>query len=316
MVGHISTFQPAYGPRIHRDESKQETTSQSQTNPWAAAMPEVQGLLNGVGSLIPNVNVNGTEQSAIDQLTAQGMAGNPFMAGTSGAVNNLLAGGGATAQNGNLSSNLASYTSELQPYTDPNYSTINTPAVQAALKQVQDDVTNQVNGQFAAAGRSGSAMNTEALARGIAQGEAPIILNQANHDTATRLGVAGSVYGAGNTTAAAITGNNNAAATNQAAGVNSVAPALTNSTWGPRTALTAQELGQSLPASNLGLLANIGIPLAQLGQTSSGTSTTTSNPSLLQDVVSVGSLLGSGKSTGANGASSAGSGILGLLGML
>ncbi|NEU94819.1 tail fiber domain-containing protein [Bradyrhizobium uaiense] len=249
--------------------------------------------MSGVNNLLPNTGVTSNERGAIDQLTSMGNAGNPYASGTSGAVNNLLSGGNATAQNGALTDNLASYRAGMTPYTDPNYSTINTPAVQAALHQVQDDVTNQVNGQFAAAGRFGSGMNTQTLGRGIAQGEAPIILNQANLDTATRTGALNSLYGAGNTTSNAISGNNQTANANTQAGVNSVGTALTNSTWGPQTALSASELEQSLPASNLGLLAQMGIPLAGLGTTSNGTSNTTANMSPMQ--ATIGLLGGLGK---------------------
>lgn len=296
-------------------QSSSQTTQQSQTNPWAAAMPEVSGLLSGVSSLLPNTGVNPTEQSAINQLTAIGQAGNPYAAGTSSAVNNLLAGGGATSQVPQVQTNLDAYKEEMAPYLSPTYSTVNSPQVQAALDAANSDVTNQVNGQFAAAGRSGSGMNTQTLARGIAQADAPIILNQANQDTATRIGAANSVYGAGNTTAGTIAGLNQQGVNNQVTGINNVGTALSNSTWGPQTALTAAELGQSLPASNLGLLAQIGIPLAQLGTSSNGTSNTTSNPSLIQDIATLGGI-GSGPSTGLGGVKSAGSGLLGLLGML
>lgn len=296
-------------------DSSSQTTTQSQTGVGAPAQGEIQGLLSNLTSLEGNTGLTAGQSGAISQLTNIGAAGNPYAAGTTGAVNSLLAGGNATSQNGNLSSNLANYTQGMSTYTDPNYSTLTSPAVQAALQTIKDDTTGTVNGQFAASGRSGSGMNVQTLARGIAQGEAPLILNQANTDTATRQAALNSVYGAGNTTAGAISANNQNAASNQNAGINSVGTALTNSTWGPQTELEAQQLAQQIPASNLGLLAQIGIPLAQLYSTSSGTSNTQNDPSIIQDIGSLGGL-GSTGGVGANGIKTAGSGILGLLGML
>jgi hypothetical protein len=159
-------------------------------------------------------------------------------------------------------------------------------------------------------------MNQQTLARGIAQAEAPIILNQANQDTQTQMNAANDLFGAGNTTSAAIAGMNQQGVNNQQAGINASNEALQAENWGPQQIIAAQELAKSIPASNLGLLAQIGIPLAQLGTTTNGTSTTTNNPSLLSSLQSGFGMLGSGPSVGANGAMSSGSGLLGLLGMI
>ena len=53
-------------------------------------------------------------------------------------------------------------------------------ALKPQLQTIQDDVTNTTNGQFAAAGRDMSPANYQAVARGVAQGEAPVIANQYN----------------------------------------------------------------------------------------------------------------------------------------
>ncbi len=292
--------------------SSQSTTQsqQAQNGFGSTTAPTVQGIIGQLNPLIANSGINSTEQSAIDQLTANGQAGNPYAPAIGANATNLLSGGGATGQNGNLTANLSTLNSTLAPYVDPNYSTINSPAVQAALQQVQSDVTNNVNGQFAASGRSGSGLNTQTLARGVSQGEAPIILNQANTDTANRMAAANTLYGAGNTTANAITGNNQTALGNQQAGTQAATSALNAQNWGPQSVLAASELGKSLPASDLGLLANIGIPLAGLNGTRSGTgqSDTTSTPSLLQDITGIGGLFAGGANSAAAGLGSAAAG--------
>lgn len=280
--------------------------------------PTVQGIIGQLNPLIANSGTTAAQTDAINHLTANGQAGNPYAPQIGTNATTLLNGGGANGQNGALGDNLNTLKGTLGQYTDPNYSTVNSPAVQAALQAANSDVTNQVNGQFAAAGRSGSGMNTQTLARGIAQADAPIILNQANQDTATRMGAANTLYGAGNTTSGAITGNNQTALGNQQAGSTAATNALDAANWGDKATIAAQQLGQSIPASNLGMLSQIGIPLAGLNTTTNanGTSNTQNQASLLQQITGIGGLLGSAGGTAANGAVSGGSGVLGLLGML
>lgn len=324
------------------------TNSNSNTNgsfntsnssaPWLQAQPEVQSLIGGVQGLTGTTGVNPTERSAIDSLTATGAAGNPYAGTTATTLESLLHGGNATSEIPFVNSNYGTLENNLTPYTSPNYSTIDSPAVQAALNQVKDDVTNQVNGEFQAGGRSGSGMNQQTLARGIAQGEAPIILNQANTDNATRMNAIDQLFNGGNTTAGTIAGMNQTAAGNEHLGIGDTGTVLNNSLFGPQTQLEAQELGQTLPTSNLAKLAQIGIPLAELGSTSNNSGSSTSNtvgnsntntenhPSLLSELTSLGGLFSApaggtsaaaGLGQAAAGLGSAASGGIGsLLGLL
>ena len=78
-----------------------------------------------------------------------------------------------------------------------------------------------------------------------------------------------------------------------------------------------QSLAQQIPAQNLGLLAQIGVPIAGLGSQTSGTTQGTQQMSGAQQFATlaggIGSLLGSATGTSASGAKSGGSGLLGLL---
>ena len=301
--------------------SSNSTTNQSQqstTAPGAMTAPTVQGITGQLNPLIANSGTTAPETTAINQLTAAGEAGNPYATAIGNNANTLLSGGGATSQNGALSGNLSTLQSEEGAMATPGYSTLNTPAVQQALQAANAGITNQVNGEFAAAGRSGSTANTGNLAYNEEQADAPILLNQANTDTANQVSAANNLYGAGNTTSNALTTNNQTALGNEQTGSTAATNALNAANWGPQQTITAQQLGQSIPASNLGLLSQIGIPLAGLNTTQSGTGTSTTNasPSLLQDITGLGGILGSGGGTTANGATTSGSGIMGLLGML
>lgn len=305
-----------------QSSTNSNTTQQSTTAPGATSAPVVNGIIGQLTPQIANSGITPTEQTAINQLTQNGVNGNPYAPAIGANANTLLSGGGATSQNGALSSNLSSLQGELSPYTNPNYSTVNSPQVAAALASANNDVTNSVNGEFAAAGRDGSGMNQQTLARGIAQADAPIILNQANQDTATRLAASNALYGAGNTTAGAITGNNQTALSNEQAGTGAATNAITAQNEGPTAAIEAQELGKSIPAQDLGLLAQIGIPIAGLNTTTSGTGQTngTSNPSLLQDITGIGGLFAGGPLGATSAASGIGSalsgGAAGLSGLL
>src|SRR3984957_14086384 len=245
-------------------------TQQSQTAPWQAAQPMLQSILGQLGPLVQNSGLTPTESNAISQLQQNAAQGNPYAGQISSFASNLLNGGGATAQSPNLQSGLSTLQSQLTPYA--NGSMVgNNPALQAQLAQIASDTTNQVNGQFAAAGRDMSGMNQQTLARGIAQGEAPVIAGQYNQDVANQLNAANSLYGAQNSTSGLLSGLTQQALANQQQGVASSQDALNAQNYTPQQQLALAQLAQSIPAQNLGLLAQIGVPIAGLGSQSSGT---------------------------------------------
>jgi hypothetical protein len=301
-----------------------DTTQHSTTAPGAMTAPTVQSIISQLNPLIASSGITSDEQNAINQIKANASTGNPYAAAEGANATNLLAGGGATNQNGALTDNLNTLKTTLGTYTDPNYSTVNSPEVARAMQAAHAGITNSVNGQFAASGRTGSGMNTQTLAQGMENADAPILLNQANHDTANRMAAANTLYGAGNTTSGAITGNTQTALGNEQAGVGAATNALDANNYGAKATIAADELGKSIPATDLGMLSQIGIPLAQLNMTSNTNqnTNTTSNPSMLSQLGQLGGLFasGAGGTSAAAGmgqaAAGAGSGILGLLGML
>ena len=58
------------------------------------------------------------------------------------------------------------------------------------LDSIAADTTQQVNGMFAGAGRDFSGMNMQTLARGIMQGQAPVVAQQYNQDKQNQIGAA------------------------------------------------------------------------------------------------------------------------------
>ena len=273
-------------------QSTTSQTQQSQSAPWQAAQPDLQNILGQLNPLIANSGLTPTESGAINQLSQNAAQGNPFTGQITGLANNLLNGGGATAQAPALQSGLSTLQSQLTPFA--NGSMVgNDPALQAQLAQIASDTTNQVNGQFAAAGREFSGANQQALARGIAQGEAPVIASQYNQDVANQLNAANSLYGAQNTTGNALSGLNQQALANQLQGVSSTQDALNAQNYAPQQQLALAQLAQNIPAQNLQLLAQIGVPIAGLGGQSTSNTQGTQDMSGAQQFGAIASGLGS-----------------------
>ena len=181
-------------------QSSSTQTQQSQTAPWEAAQPMLQGILGQLNSGLNNTSLTAAETDALNSLQGNAARGNPYAGQIGNYANELLGGGGAINQAGAVNQNYLDYRNALTPYA--NGSLIgNNPALAAQLAQIQADVTNQVNGQFAAAGRDFSGANANTLGRGIAAGEAPVIAAQYNQDVANQRAAQDAAYAAGNTNA-------------------------------------------------------------------------------------------------------------------
>jgi hypothetical protein len=272
--------------------------------------------------LIGNSGLTGAESGAINGITNMAAGGNPYASQIGANASSLLAGGGAQNQAGAVNQNYQNYQAQTQPLaSNTNYDPNQNPGTAALLAQIQGDVGNSVNSQFAGAGRDMSGANQMAYGRGIAQGEAPVLFNQYNANRTAQQGAAGNLYNAGNTNAGILSGMQQQANANTQVGTQAATDAWNAQLLPYQTQLQAQQMGQQIPAQNLGMLAQIGIPLAGLGRTSSGsgTSNTTNNPSLLtqigQGVGIAGSLFGApaGGTSAAAGMGQAASGGLGAL---
>ena len=159
----------------------QNQNQTSVTTPWAPAAGQVQGVLGQLGTV--STSLTPVEQQALGQLTSLGQQGNQFAPAIGTVANTLLYGGGANNQAGLISKANAQYQQELNPYLQSSFlDPMNTPGFGAALSATNSDITNQINSQFAAAGRDLSGMNTQTLARGLSQGEGQLIANQYNQN--------------------------------------------------------------------------------------------------------------------------------------
>jgi hypothetical protein len=316
--------------------------------PWDQTAPLVGGIASSLTNMLPSTGLNPNQQTAVQQMLASAQAGNPFTSQLTGATSGLLAGGGANAQNQNINdviSQMQGYlpsvsntlASQLAPIINQPLGTIS-PALQGMLNTARSDVTNQVNQEFAGAGRDMSGLNVQALGRGITAAQDPILANQYNTQIAqllqgaglqaqTGLNAANSLFTNSLQGYNALSGNNQNAISNILQGITTGAPAAMNAlTYGPQATLAAGNLQQGIPQQNLQYLASLGLPLAQTFGTQTGATTgnaaqqgaqftqqggqgttsgtTTSNPSALQQALGwsqiFGNLFGS-KSGGAVG---------------
>ena len=259
-------------------QSSSTQTQQSQTAPWEAAQPMLQGILGQLNAGLNSTGLTSGETGALNTLASNAARGNPYAAQIGNYANELLGGGGATSQAGAVNQNYLDYRSAMAPYASGSMIG-NNPALAAQLAQIQADVTNQVNGQFAAAGRDFSGANANTLGRGIAAGTAPVIAAQYNQDVANQRAAQDAAYAAGNTNAGILSGLQQQGLANKGQGVTVAGNALDADNYSANAILAAEAQRRGIPVQALGLLAQIGVPIAGLGSQSTGTSNTTNQMS-------------------------------------
>lgn len=263
------------------------TQQSSTTAPWAAAQPLLQNIIGSLGNT--STKVTPGQQQAGQTLTAEAASTPSFAAPASAGVTGLLGGGGANTYSPILSSAYSAMGSELSPLLNPsNLNPMNTPGFSTALSTVNNDITNQVNSEFAAAGRDMSPANTTALARGLSQGEGGLLAGQYNTNVSNLENAANQYFNAGNSTATGLTGFNQLGNQNILSGIGG-AGAIPGLTTAPgATQLGAANTVAQQPFQNIGWLSSLAYPLGAMGGTSSGTGTTTQQTSPWSTVIGAG----------------------------
>jgi hypothetical protein len=272
-------------------QSSSTQTQQSQTAPWEAAQPILQGILGQLGTNLNNTGLTDAETGALNTLQSNAAQGDPFADQINAYAQSLLNGGGANAQASNVQGNLNTLQSQLTPYADGSQIG-NNPALAAQLAQIQSDVGNSVNGQFAAAGRDFSGANQQAYGRGVAAGEAPVVAAQYNQDVANQLNAANALYNAGNSTAGTLAGLQQNFLANQGQGVTAAQSALAAQNYGANATLAEEAQRRGIPVQALGVLSQIGVPIAGLGSQTDGTTTGTQQLSGAQQFGQIASGIG------------------------
>lgn len=274
--------------------SETSQTQSSTTNPWDKATPALTGILGQLGVNLGNTGLTGNETGALNTLQTNAGTANRFAPQIGDYAGELLSGGGATNQAGNVNQNYLDYRANTQPLaSNTDYNPYNTPGLKDALSTMTGDITNGVNGQFAAAGRDLSGANSMALGRGLTQGLAPTLVNQFNTNRTAQQGAAGNLYNAGNTNAGLLAGLQQQKLANQGQGIGAASAANDAQNAGANAALQAEAARRGIPVQALGLLAQIGIPIAGLGGQSTGQSQGTQQASGAQQFGQIAGGLGS-----------------------
>ncbi len=270
-------------------ESKTSQTQNSTTNPWEPATPALNGILGQVQGGLGNTGLTGNETGALNTMVANAGQAGQFAPQIHGLAQTLFNGGGATDQNGAIQQNYQRYQDQTNPLaSNTNYNPMSTPGFSDAINTQIADITNSTNGQFAAAGRDFSGANSTALGRGIMQGVAPTIAAQYNQNVQNQQGAAGNQYAAGNTNAGLLAGFQQQGLANRQAGVGVAGQANDANNAGANQILQAEAARRGIPVQALGLLAQIGIPIAGLGGQSTGQSNGTQQDSGMKQFMQFG----------------------------
>ena len=249
-------------------KQQQQTQQSSTTNPWEPAIAPLKGILGQLGAQSNNTGPTATETGALNQLQSNYAAGNPYAGKIGGVANDLLSGG--PDRSGVATDAYNTYKGQLMPWANGSMGDpANNPALRQMLDVINNDVTNSVNGQFAAAGRDMSGANQMAYGRGIAQGYAPVLMQAQQMG----LGAANDLYNGGNTTTGILAGLDQQRLGNQQAGIGVAGDALDAQNYGPQGILATEAARRGMPVQNIASIAGILGPLAGLGGTSSGTGT-------------------------------------------
>lgn len=255
--------------------TQQNQNQSSFTSPWAPAQPLLTSILGQLGQGALGAT---SGQTAATQQLAQEAGGLPnFAPQAAGAVDNLF--NTSTApQQGILAGAYGQTAGALSPMLSANYTNPYTnPALKSAMDTMNQDITNQVNGQFAAAGRPAAtnADSAQALARGLSQGEGGLLANEFNTLSGNQLQAANQLQGAAGATASGLTGQQQIPLENALQGLGA-AGQIPGLAMQPGMAnLQAQGMLAGLPLANLQQLEGLGLPIAGLGAQSIGSSTGT-----------------------------------------
>jgi hypothetical protein len=254
---------------------KQEQSQQSQTQPWLPAIPMLNNILGQVGNA--NLSPTAGQTGAVNTITGEAGGIPSFAPQATNAVGNLF-GSSTTPQQNMLTDAYRRSSGALSPMLDAGYTDPYTnPALRQAMGTMNSDITNQINSQFAAAGRPAgtNADSAQALARGLSQGEGGLLANEFNTLTSNQMGAAGQLNSMAGNTAGGLTAQQQVPLANAVTGMGAAAAIPGLATSPGQTQLMAANLQAGLPISNLGEIEKLTLPIAGMGASSTGTGTST-----------------------------------------
>lgn len=255
-------------------QSKKETNTQQQSDPWDVATPYITDFLSRLNKGSTGVGqVTQGQTDALTQLEENAKAGNPYAGQIDQLATDMF---GTKSRAGTIDAGYDALKTRLDPVAngDNVRDFMSDPQLQQLLQTVGNDVATRVNSQFAGAGRDLSGKNQGAIARGVTSATAPILVEQLNRERGRTDAAARDLFDASGKTAAGTTAADQAAAALRAAGIDVGDKALAAKDYGAGRALQIEELKKKLPVDELSWLAEMLYGAGGLGSQSSGTSTT------------------------------------------
>jgi hypothetical protein len=264
------------------------------TQPWAPTHGLLQGILGKLGGELGGAGLTAAEEAALRGLAGNSGYMNQFAPQAAGLAGTLLAGGGPD-RGALVNDAYAQYRGALAPFARGDYvDPAGNPALQKYLDVIGDDAQRRISAMYAGAGRdpAGAGGFGQSLGRGLAEGQAPVLLDAYNKARADQRSAIEALYGAGGQTAGLLSQFDQAALANRQAGlgVAQAAQGFANDPYTQQLAIEAQRRG--IPLANLQRIAGMTVPIAGLGGTSNtvGTTTTTQQQDPTQAIV--GGILG------------------------
>lgn len=251
-------------------------TTKSKTNPWEPTIPGLKGIIGQIEPRLENTGLTGFESGAINSLLSNAQGGNLYAPQISNLAGDLF--GGGIDRTGMVNQSYGDLQSSLTPFARGDFLD---PTSNPFYQTVSNDVANRVNSMFAGAGRDLSPAHTQTLARGIAEGTAPLYENE----RARQLGAISAMFGGGLQSSGLLSALDQTSLANRQAGIGASTAAMQAADQGPNQILAAEALRRGLPLENIGALESLLVPIAQLGGQQKSTTTGTTSQPLGQQLV-------------------------------
>ena len=254
--------------------SRKKTTSSAESNPWAPTIPGLEELVGAVTPYIGRAGATSGMTDAYSQLLQNAQSGNPYAGDMASLTTDLFNTG---SRSGVTDKAYADLQRNLGDVASGTYLDVaNNPYLAKASGVVGNDIQNRINSLFAGSGRSisGNTAGIQAMSRGLESGLAPLYLNQYNQERQNQSQAANQLFGGAATTATTGDQLDSNALLNRLRGVQSADATMAARDYGPNQVLNLEQQMKNLPLQDLALIESLLGPIAQLGGTQTGTSTT------------------------------------------
>jgi hypothetical protein len=247
-----------------------------QRSPWDASTPFLQQLLSRLSGT--SSSLTPTESSAISGLGSSGGYISQFLPQTTGLASSLLSGNATPDRTGILGGAYDTLKSQLTPtasgqFLDPNTN----PFFRQTTNTITDDVQKRLESLYAGSGRdpAGAGSMPYWMGRGVAEGVAPTFANVYEQERGNQLGAANQLFGGGASTAAGLSGLDQTKLGNMLQGLNVAGTGQQIASDPFNTMLAAEAQRRGIPLQTMQMLAQMGVPIAGLGGTTSQAGTQT-----------------------------------------